>query len=388
MSMQNNETTQLAAILESVVDAIITIDAFGIIQSVNRATLTMFGYSDDELLGNNVKMLMPAPFQAEHDGYLSNYHQTAERKIIGIGREVVGMRKDRSCFPMHLAVSEIRIGDRVLFTGIVRDITDLKEAERRLALLNAELEARIEERTKQLEEAQLKLVEKERLATLGQVSGGIAHEIRNPLNALRMSTYYLLNANAPSREKVAEHLMRIDRQVSMIDNVVTALSDVARLPNPQRKPLSVIGTLQTAVAATSIPESILVSLKIPEETPCILADENQILIAFRNLLRNAREAMPNGGMIEITALKENGRTQIIFRDSGIGISAEHLPLIMQPLFSTKARGMGLGLAITKTIIEKNRGNLDVVSELGNGTTFTIRLESAPAEEQPVLEQVV
>ena len=161
--MSKPSPSRLEAILDNAVDAIITIDERGNIESVNRATQTLFGYTEPELLGQNVKMLMPPPYREEHDGYVQNYLSTGLTKIIGIGREVIGLRKSGEIFPMHLAVSEFIDQDRRLFTGIVRDITDLKAAECKLAQLNAELEARVKERTKELRDAQVDLLEKEKL---------------------------------------------------------------------------------------------------------------------------------------------------------------------------------------------------------------------------------
>ena len=158
------EHLKLQAILQNAVDAIITIDERGSIETVNPASMTLFQYSADEMLGNNVNMLMPSPFREEHDGYLENYIGSGIRKIIGIGREVVGQRKDGSTFPMHLAVSEITFGGRRIFTGIVRDITDVKDAEHKLELLNNQLEDRVRQRTAELHAAQAELVAKEKLA--------------------------------------------------------------------------------------------------------------------------------------------------------------------------------------------------------------------------------
>ena len=191
------QTAVLAAILDNAVDAIINITPQGIIDSVNPAAVKMFGFSSEEMIGNNIKMLMPNPYRDEHDGYLANYHAGGPRKIIGVGREVVGQRKDGSTFPMHLAVSEIKIDDTHLYTGIVRDISDLKRAEQELAAANEQLEDRVKQRTTELRETQADLVRAEKFATLGKVSGGIAHEIRNPLNAVKTSAYYLLNAKSP-----------------------------------------------------------------------------------------------------------------------------------------------------------------------------------------------
>ncbi len=339
----------LEAIYDSAVDSIITIDEQGIIETVNRATENMFGYSPDEIRGQNISMLMPKPYHLEHDSYLKNYLTSGQAKIIGIGREVFARRKDGSIFPMHLAVSEVCVGDHRIFVGFIRDLSNLKQVEEQRAMLGriiedslnevyifdaqtlqfiqvnrgarenlgysleelhaltpvdlkpdfdretframlgplvtgkidkldfstvhrrrngtdyevdvnlqvstylskavfvaivldvterrkaerkvqqqretmqAELERLVETRTDELRRAQAKLVLGEKFSTLGKVSGGIAHEIRNPLNAVKTSAYFLLNAKNLSPEKIQEHLERIDRQVTMIDNVITAL---------------------------------------------------------------------------------------------------------------------------------------------------------------------
>lgn len=374
--MEQERHALLAAILQTAVDAIIVIDQQGTVQDANPATERLFGYALNEVLGNNVKMLMPPPFRQEHDGYLKSYHETGIAKVIGIGREVVGRRKDGSDFPMHLAVSEISAGPPRLFAGIVRDITDIKDAQRKLTQLNQELEQRVRQRTMQLREAQSELVRNERLATLGQVSGGIAHEIRNPLNAIKTSSYYLLNAKAPSEEKVREHLERIDRQVSLIDNVVTALTDVARLPEPQLDQCDIRMVVAQVSAAVAIDDSITIVNDIPSDLPKALVDSNQIPIVFRNLIRNARDAMTDGGTLTISAQVLKDQLAIHVTDTGIGISKDDLRRITEPLYSTKTKGMGLGLAISKAIIEKNGGQLDVKSEVGKGTTFTVLLRAA------------
>ena len=367
---------RLQAILDNAVDAIITIDEHGIIESVNPATAILFDYPVQEIIGNNVNMLMPSPYDTEHNGYIANYLATGERKIIGIGREVLGRRKDGTTFPTHLAVSEIKVGNRRLFTGIVRDISDLKEAEQKLARMNAELEQRVRERTAQLSDAQSELVKKEKLATLGQVAGGIAHEIRNPLNAVKTSAYYLLHAQNPSAEKRAEHLHRIDRQVALIDNVITALLDVAKLTEPSFHPLAIGECIDAVLLATTLPENIDVTFEIQDDLPTVLADQNQIPIVFRNLILNARDAMADGGTLAITANLAGGRVRVEIRDTGVGIPAEDLGRIMEPLFSTKSRGIGLGLAISHAVLKKNNGDLSVISEPGKGSTFTVDLQAA------------
>ncbi len=368
--------SQLEALVHNAVDAILTIDEKGIIQSANPATEKLFGFPVGEVVGRNIKILMPSPFHEEHDGYLANYLQSGEKRIIGIGREVMARRKDGSTFPIHLAVSEASVGDRLLFTGIVRDISDLKEAEKRLEALNDELERRVQRRTDELRQAQAELLKKERLATLGQVSGGIAHEIRNPLNAIKTSAFYLMKAKNPTSEKTHEHLERIDRQVTMIDNVITALSDIARLPAPNREPHSIVEILAHILQTVSLPAVVEVDLRTADDVPDVLVDEHQMPIVFRNLIRNARDAMPDGGKLTIDVKTKEGRVQIDVIDTGHGIPPSDLDRITEPLYSTKARGIGLGLAITVAILDKNCGKLQITSDLGKGSRFRVELEAA------------
>ena len=370
----------LEAILTNAVDAIITIDSEGVIESLNPATERMFLYSADEMIGQNVKMLMPKPYCDEHDEFIANYHKTRKPKIIGIGREVIGRRKDGQTFPMHLAVSEVLFDGNKMFTGVVRDISDLKAAEKELNSLNEQLEERVRMRTKQLEEAQAELVQKERLALLGQVSGGIAHEIRNPLNAVKTSAYFLLHAKSAPPEKVEQHLERIDRQVTIIDNVITALSDVAKLPEPKLHAVDVAAIIVQALNATKMPPSINAQTQFSPDLPPVLADQNQIQIAFLNLIRNARDAMPDGGNLTVSGDVVDGHfIRIRVTDEGIGIPPEDMQRILEPLYSTKARGMGLGLAITRTVVQKNQGELAIESKLGEGSTFAVLLPMAETE---------
>lgn len=498
----DRRTKTLEAIFEEAVDAIVTIDVKGTIESFNPATLDLFGYASDELLGQNINLLMPNPYRDAHDTYIKNYLDSGIRKIIGIGREVVGRRKDGSVFPIHLAVSEIKVGQSRLFAGVIRDLTEFKrleqsqttlgrivedslnevylfdvqtlkfcqvnlgarknlgydleelrgmtpmdikpgfteetfrstieplltgeqkrlqfetqhvrkdgtrydvdvhlqlskyhgepalvaiildvterrraerEIEKHREAMQAELERLVETRTAELHEAQAELVRSEKFSTLGKVAGGIAHEIRNPLNAVKTSAYYLLNAKNASPDKVKEHLERIDRQVTTIDSVVTALSDVAKLPAANLREVTLEPIVRNAVSSTGLPENIQVRYEFPDELPAVMVDSTQIVIAIKNVIRNARDAMPDGGTLKIVAVDAGNQIQVSFYDTGIGIDPALLDKILEPLFTTKARGMGLGLSITRAIAEKNQCTLQIESELGVGSNFTIGLVSA------------
>jgi signal transduction histidine kinase len=213
----------------------------------------------------------------------------------------------------------------------------------------------------------------ERMAAIGQVAGGIAHELRNPLNVIKTSVYYLLNARHPTAEKTAEHLNRIHKQVGLADGVITALSSFARLPLPNLEPFDLKTMIEEALEICSLPPSINVTLSIEPNDSRPLGDPAQLRIVFSNLIRNARDAMPEGGHLKITAVGDDPYVPVTVEDTGNGIAPEHLARVMEPLFTTKARGIGLGLAIARAIIEKHRGQITVDSEPGAGTTFTVKL---------------
>jgi signal transduction histidine kinase len=217
----------------------------------------------------------------------------------------------------------------------------------------------------------------ERLAAIGQVAGGVAHELRNPLNVVKTSVYYLLNARNPTAEKRAEHLNRIDRNVTLADGVITALSNFARMPVPDMRPFNLADCLRRVLEANPVPEECVVTIDCPSGLPSPLGDVEQLLIVFGNLVRNAREAMPNGGRLTITARLAENRVEVAVADTGVGIAPDRLAQVAEPLYSTKARGMGLGLAIARSVLEKNQGTLRVASEQGRGSTFTVVLQSSP-----------
>jgi signal transduction histidine kinase len=226
-------------------------------------------------------------------------------------------------------------------------------------------------------EFQRRQVQSERLASIGQVAGGVAHELRNPLNVVKTSVYFLLNAKDLSPEKLKSHLQRIDRQVELADGVITALNNFARLPIPDLQPIELAPLLQEALEQNTLPPEIHVSTDWgTQPVPRVLGDRQQLRIVFGNLIRNAQEAMSSGGSLRIAARRVGGETHVVVEDSGGGIRAEDLERVTEPLFSTKARGIGLGLSITRAILEKHNGRLAVASEPGRGTSVTVVLAAA------------
>ena len=215
----------------------------------------------------------------------------------------------------------------------------------------------------------------QRLATIGQVAGGVAHELRNPLNVIKTSIYYLCNANSPPPEKVREHHERIERQVTSCDKVISAIADFAKLDSPRREAVDVVQIVHETLANQLVPAGIHVVFSGAEKAT-ILADERQLQIVFGNLLRNAFDAMQDGGTVEVKTTVDATAVTVQVRDQGIGISPDKLPRIGEPLFTTKSRGIGLGLAITRSILEKHRATLDAESQLGAGSTFSVRFPAS------------
>jgi signal transduction histidine kinase len=242
-----------------------------------------------------------------------------------------------------------------------------------------DLDLAIIEDAYQTEHAQ-RLRQVERLATIGQVAGGVAHELRNPLNVVKTSVYYLRNAKNASDAKKSEHLERIERQVHAADRVISALNDFAKLPVPEFRPVALEPLLRESVEQTVLPDNIDVTYDLVPAASHALGDERQLAIVFGNLIRNARDAMPQGGRLALTARLFDRDVAVTVTDTGHGIKKEVLGRIAEPLFSTKARGIGLGLAITRAILDKHGAQLAVVSEEGQGAAFTVRL---PAAERPV-----
>jgi signal transduction histidine kinase len=278
----------------------------------------------------------------------------------------------------NVALSRLR-------TGLVRNLhlrwqgdpLVLKETVRSLNKL-LDLDLAIIEDAYQAEYA-ARLQRTERLATLGQIAGGVAHELRNPLNVIKTSVYYLVNARAATPEKKSDHLKRIERNVELADNVITSLSNFAKVPVPSLLPFAVEPWVREALEINPPGEGIEVTVDCPADLPEARGDRDQLRIALGNLIRNARDAMPEGGKLAIAACASEGAVNVSVADTGVGIEVTDLAKIMEPLYSTKARGLGLGLAIARAIVEKNQGMLRVASDLGRGSTFTMRLTVLPSD---------
>lgn len=278
----------------------------------------------------------------------------------------------------NVALSRLRRGLMTYLAGEWPGDAASLEATRQSLLTLLDLDLAIIEDAYQFEYSR-RQQRNERLAAIGQVAASIAHELRNPLNVVKTSVYFLAHSPAAPAEKVTEHLERIERHVRVADNAITALTDFARLPLPSPVALAVEPCLQAVLDSLQEAPEVEIEPRLPADLALVQADSGQLRLVFDNLVRNAIEAMPSGGILTITGRNVAGQVEIDIQDTGVGIAPEHLGHIAEPLYSTKARGLGLGLAIVRSILEKNQGNLRVVSQPGRGSTFTVVLPAAAAQ---------
>jgi PAS domain S-box-containing protein len=350
---------RLQSLLDNILDGIITIDAKGIIHTFNRPAEEIFGYSADEVVSRNVSVLMPEPFRAEHDSYVSRFLDTGEARIIGVGREVSGRRKDGSTFPMDLAVSEFSVDGVRMFTGIMRNITDRK---------------RLEEQ----------LIQSSKLASLGELVGGIAHEINNPTSIIIMRAASLIReVKEENRQaEIIEDIQVIQRQCAKVAQITSGLLAFSRQSPFEPKPASVNRTIESAIGLI---ENVIKSHGVSFETeldpdlPIVKLDTARIEQVMLNLFNNAMDAMPDGGVLRIASSRStlSRKPHILIRvsDTGEGVPKENLDRLFDPFFTTKevGKGTGLGLSISYGIVQEHSGRLEVESQLGQGATFSLYL---------------
>ncbi|MFO0810501.1 MAG: PAS domain S-box protein [Gemmataceae bacterium] len=366
---------RLRTILETAVDAFITIDESGMIESYNPAAERMFGYQASEVIGQNVKVLMPEPYSTEHDSYLARYRATGERRIIGIGREALGRRKDGTTFPVELAVGEAIIDGRRLFTGVLRDLTERKRAEEELRIRTEELRATTEQ-----------LWQATKLATLGELAASIAHELNNPLATVTLRVEALLGS-LPAGHAHRRPLEVVLGEVERMANLVADLLAFSRRGPQQYTDVDLRDELDRTlelVATHMRKRAIDVRREYASTLPPVYADRQQVRQVFLNLLTNAADAMPNGGILVLRVTRTEPTDHLLpaaaieVVDTGVGIPADVLPKVAEPFFTTKeeGKGTGLGLAICRRIVQDHGGALAIESEVGKGTSVRVELPIA------------
>ncbi|AOB31421.1 histidine kinase [Bordetella sp. H567] len=360
-AVRDNEA-RLRAVFDTAVDAIVTIDERGSIERFNPAAVRIFGYTEAEVLGRNVSMLMPSPYQEMHDGYLDHYLRTGEKKIIGIGREVVGMRKDGTVFPMDLAVAEMRVGDRRMFTGMVRDITERKRSEAEYAQLLREVTSANEE-----------------LTNFAYI---VSHDLKAPLRGISSLASWLMADYADKLDDEGrEHLRllagRVHRMSGLIDGILE-YSRIGRIKEA-RVPVDLDLLVREIIDLLAPPGHIQVSIDDP--LPVVVAERTRMQQVFQNLISNAIKYMDKPqGIVRIGCEPAGERWRFSVADNGPGIEERHHERIFQ-LFQTLAprdriESTGVGLTLVKKILEMYGSDVTLQSVVGAGTTFYFTLPAS------------
>ncbi|BCB27459.1 hypothetical protein SKTS_23450 [Sulfurimicrobium lacus] len=345
---------------------------------VNQKECADLGYSREELLTMGVVDIDPF-FGPDATRLIQE-----QLRNTGAARfEAIHRRRDGSTFPVEVSSRLIEL-DRPYLLNIVRDITERKQVEEEIRRLNEELEEKVKERTQQLLVAQEDLVRKEKLAVLGQVAGSVGHELRNPLGVMNNAVYFLQTVLSEADDTVKEYLGMIKTEIAAADRIVSDLLDSVRTKPPQPEVVGVGDLINQILRKLAVPASVAVQLEIPATLPSLQVDPLQVQQVFRNLISNGIDAMAEGGTLEIraTTADEGKAITVSIRDTGCGIPPEQVARLFQPLYTTKARGIGLGLVVVKNLTEANGGRIEVESEQGRGTVFSITLPcvSSPVEE--------
>jgi two-component system, LuxR family, sensor kinase FixL len=348
LQAQEASEARWRAIIDCAVDGIVLINAAGAIEAFNPAAQRMFGYAEHDVLGKNVNMLMPSPYHEEHDRYLAHYMETGEQKIIGIGREVTGLRRNGEVFPLHLSVGEMQIAGERHFTGILHDLT-----------VRVRLEAQVREQAA--------------LARLGEMAAVIAHEVKNPLTAVR-GAVQVIGSRLPPDSREAPVAREIVARLDGLNGLIEDLLLFARTPHPRLAPVDVSSLLQLVCDLLATDPSFSgVKVGISGAGRPVAADAELLKIVFQNLLINAAQAMQGQGTITAIITEEHDTTLVSIADQGPGIAAEVREKLFQPFQTTKARGTGLGLATARRLVDAHAGTIRVECPSAGGTIVTVQL---------------
>jgi two-component system sensor kinase FixL len=364
---------RLRSILRTVPDAMIIIDERGRIESLSSTAERLFGYSMDEVSGRNISEFMPTPHREQHDGYLERYLATGVRHIIGIGRIVVGQRKDGSTFPMHLTIGELRSADRHYFTGFIRDLTDQQMTESRLKELQSEV------------------THMSRFTALGEMASTLAHEINQPLTAitnyLKGCHRLLASVEGASAATLRDALSKAADQALRAGHIIQRLREFVARGDSERQIESLPKLIEDASTLALIgarENGVAVSFRLDPRADLVLADRIQIQQVLVNLIRNAIEVLADHDgprHLEVTSLAKSGdMVEVSVADSGPGLAPEVSSHLFQPFITTKQKGMGLGLSICRTIVEAHGGRIWVDATPRGGTVFRFSLRAANEEE--------
>ena len=362
----------LQSILDTVPDAMVVIDMYRTMQWFSAAAERLFGHRAGDVIGKNVSMLMPSPYREQHDGYLERFVRTGERRIIGIGRVVVGERKDGSTFPMELSVGEMISGSERFFTGFIRDLTERQKNQSRL------------------QELQSELVHISRLTAMGEMASTLAHELNQPLSAisnylkgsrrlLEMRTDESSMMTRDALDKAAEQALRAGQIIRRLRDFVTRGESEHRVENVKK----LVEEASALALVGAKDQAIRVRFDFDPSAELVLADKIQIQQILLNLMRNSVEAMQDSAKRELllSAFRNDSEmVQISVADTGSGLAPEVISQLFQPFVTTKQNGMGVGLSICRSIVESHGGKIWAESNAGGGTVFHFTLRGVCKEE--------
>lgn len=360
--------THLRSILHTIPDAMIVIDGSGIMQLFSTAAERLFGWTEQEAIGQNVSMLMPEPDRARHDSYIARYRTTNDPHIIGIGRIVTGKRRDGTTFPMHLSIGEMQSGGEPYFTGFVRDLTEHQQTQARL------------------QELQSELVHVSRLTAMGEMASALAHEINQPLaaisNYMKGSRRLLAGSTEPNTPKIESALDRAAEQALRAGQIIRRLRDFVSRGESEKRVESLSKLIEEAGAlglAGAREQNVQLRFSLDPEADLVLADRVQIQQVLVNLFRNALEAMAQSERRELVVANTrvgDDMIEVEVSDTGSGFQDDVIPNLFQTFFTTKDTGMGVGLSISRSIIEAHGGRMWAESNASGGATFRFTLPAA------------
>lgn len=387
----------LYAIIDTAIDGIITIDNRGRIESMNPSARKIFGYTEEELKGKNISVLMPEPDQSRHDGYLSHYHNTGEKKIIGKGREVRGLRKDGSQFPFRLAVSEVQYEDRVIYTGFIHDLSKEKEAEENLKKYTFELEELVENRTKTLkqmlceleeakEEANNSLEKEKELSRMKSRFVSMAsHEFRTPLSSMQLSVVLIEKyLQISDDEQILKHLHKVKHSITGLNSILNDFLSLEKLDSgiveAQYESFDILQFCEEIAEEMQLisKEDQIIIYQHSGSEKIVRLDQNLLRNCLINLISNAIKYSGEHTLIEF--FSEVNEEQYVFsiKDNGLGIPEEDQPFLFQPFFRAhntgNIPGTGLGLNIVLRYVNLMNGNIKYESKSGEGTLFTLSFQ--------------
>lgn len=357
--------SHLRSILHTIPDAMIVIDGRGIMQLFSTAAERLFGWSEHEAIGQNVSILMPEPDRTRHDGYIARYRSTNDPHIIGIGRIVTGKRRDGTTFPMHLSIGEMQSGGEPYFTGFVRDLTEHQQTQARL------------------QELQSELVHVSRLTAMGEMASALAHELNQPLaaisNYMKGSRRLLAGSSDPNTPKIESALDRASEQALRAGQIIRRLRDFVSRGESEKRVESLSKLIEEAGAlglAGAREQNVRLRFSLDPAADLVLADRVQIQQVLVNLFRNALEAMaqsPRRELVVANSRVADDMIEVEVSDTGSGFQGDVVPNLFQTFFTTKETGMGVGLSISRSIIEAHGGRMWAESNASGGATFRFTL---------------